>query len=120
MRGAADGLGTVRARAAGRSAVLRGWAASGWRPCVPRLKGSGGKAPSDPNHSALMGNLGEGGRGASDGMQLRFLWLSQMSSYSSLLEPRFKEWLRWNKIVLGNKVNTLRTLMRFPSPQKAA
>lgn len=48
------------------------------------------------------------------------LWLSQMSSYSSLLEPRFKEWLRWNKIVLGNKVNTLRTFLHFPSPQKAA
>lgn len=50
------------------------------------------------------------------------LWLSQMSlfSYSSLLEPRFKEWLRWNKIVLGNKVNTLRTFMHLLRPQKAA
>lgn len=50
------------------------------------------------------------------------LWLSQMSlfSYSSLLEPQFKEWLRWNKIVLGNKVNTLRTFMHLLRPQKAA
>lgn len=50
------------------------------------------------------------------------LWLSQMSSfsYSSLLEPQFKEWFRWNKIVLGNKVNTLRTFMYLLSPQKAA
>lgn len=50
------------------------------------------------------------------------LWLSQMSSFShsGLLEPQFKVWLRWNKVVLGNKVNTLRTFMHLLSPQKAA
>lgn len=50
------------------------------------------------------------------------LWLSQMSSlsYSGLLEPQFKEWFQWNKIVLGNKVNTLRTFMLLLSTQKAA
>lgn len=53
--------------------------------------------------------------------QLRFVALTnEFIARSSPLEPQFKDWLRWNKVVLGNKVNTLRTFMHLLSPQKAA
>lgn len=72
------GLGSGRAGAGHRGCgeLARAAGPGCERPCLPLMEPNSGKAPSDPNHSVPMCSLGKGGRGASDGMQLRFVALT--------------------------------------------